>query len=59
MLSSAEGAEADAAQLYYLEPEDYRLPAVEFTPAEQKALALALGRAGRPLRLRAPSAPGA
>jgi predicted DNA-binding transcriptional regulator YafY len=44
-------------QLYYLEPQDFRLPAVEFSPAEQKALALALaaldGRFAyaRPLRL--------
>ncbi len=57
VLSSSENAEADIAQLYYLKPEDYRLPGVEFTPAEHKALALALaaldGRFAyaRPLRL--------
>lgn len=57
VLNSTETAEADSAQLYYLEPDDFRLPAVEFSPAEQKALALALaaldGRFAyaRPLRL--------
>jgi predicted DNA-binding transcriptional regulator YafY len=57
VLSSAETAEADASQLYYLEPDDFRLPGVEFSPAEQKALSLALaaldGRFAyaRPLRL--------
>jgi predicted DNA-binding transcriptional regulator YafY len=57
VLGSAETAEADAAQLYYLQPDEFRLPAVEFSPAEQKALALALaaldGRFAyaRPLRL--------
>ncbi len=57
VLSSAETAESDTVQLYYLQPDDFRLPAVEFSPAEQKALALALaaldGRFAyaRPLRL--------
>jgi predicted DNA-binding transcriptional regulator YafY len=57
VLTSADSAEVDSAQLYCLGPNDYRLPAVEFSPAEQKALALALaaldGRFAyaRPLRL--------
>jgi predicted DNA-binding transcriptional regulator YafY len=57
VLASADSAEADPAQLYCLKPDDYRLPAVEFSPAEQKALSLALaaldGRFAyaRPLRL--------
>lgn len=57
VLSNSEGAEFDSSQHYYLKPEDYRLPGVEFTPAEQKALALALaaldGRFAyaRPLRM--------
>lgn len=57
VLGSADTTEGDAAQLYYLRPADFRLPAVEFTPAEQKALYLALavldGRFAyaRPLRL--------
>jgi predicted DNA-binding transcriptional regulator YafY len=57
VLSSAETADGDANQLYYLKPEDYRLPGVEFSAAEQKALSLALaaldGRFAyaRPLRL--------
>ncbi len=57
VLANSDIAEADASQHYYLKPEDYRLPGVEFTPAEQKALSLALaaldGRFAyaRPLRL--------
>jgi predicted DNA-binding transcriptional regulator YafY len=57
ILGAAESSEADSAQLYYLEAADFQLPAVEFTPAEQKALSVALaaldGRFAyaRPLRL--------
>lgn len=57
VLTAADSSEQDAAQLYYLEPSDFRLPAVEFTPAEQKALSIALAALdgcfayARPLRL--------
>ncbi|OFW59663.1 MAG: hypothetical protein A2133_00965 [Actinobacteria bacterium RBG_16_64_13] len=55
--SSSEASEATESQLYYLPEEDFRLPGVEFTAAETRALALALaaldGRFAyaRPLRL--------
>ena len=51
------GAESADAQMYCLPEEDYRLPSLEFTPAERHSLALALatldGRFAyaRPLRL--------
>lgn len=57
VLDSAESTGADEAQLYLLPEGDFRLPAVEFSPAEQRALTLALlaldGRFAyaRPLRL--------
>jgi predicted DNA-binding transcriptional regulator YafY len=54
--SSSQGDAADT-QVYFLPEEEYRLPSVEFTPAEQRSLAVALaaldGRFAyaRPLRL--------
>jgi proteasome accessory factor BC len=57
VLGSTEVAAADEAQLYFLPEGDFRLPGVEFSPAEQHALWLALaaldGRFAyaRPLRL--------
>jgi predicted DNA-binding transcriptional regulator YafY len=57
IVGGAETAETDEAQLYFLTPGDFRLPAVDFSPAERKALSLALaaldGRFAyaRPLRL--------
>ncbi len=58
VLSGAEaGQTTDAQQLYFLSQEDFRLPAVDFTPAELRALSLSLaaldGRFAyaRPLRL--------
>lgn len=56
-IRSVSDAEAADSQLYFLPEEDFRLPGVEFTPAELHALALALaaldGRFAyaRPLRL--------
>jgi len=56
-LGAADAAEAAEAQLYVLSEEDYRLPQVDITPAESRALALALaaldGRFAyaRPLRI--------
>ncbi len=57
VLSGAEAAEAVETQLYLLTEDDFRLPAVDFTPAEIRALSLALaaldGRFAyaRPLRM--------
>ncbi len=57
VLAGTESTGADEAQLYFLPEGDFRLPAVEFSPAEQRALSLALlaldGRFAyaRPLRL--------
>jgi len=57
VLTNADGAEVESSQLYYLQPDDFRMPAVDFTDAERKALYLALaaleGRFAyaRPLRL--------
>ncbi len=57
VLDGTESTGADEAQLYLLSEGDFRLPAVEFSPAEQRALSLALlalhGRFAyaRPLRL--------
>jgi len=57
VLDGAEVAVADEAQLYFLPEGDFRLPGIEFSPAEQQALCLALaaldGRFAyaRPLRL--------
>ena len=57
VLNGAESAGMDEAQLYFLSEGDFRLPEVEFSPAEQRALSLALaaldGRFAyaRPLRL--------
>jgi predicted DNA-binding transcriptional regulator YafY len=57
ILSSADTAEADEAQLYFLPVGHFRLPGVDLSPTEQKALSLALaaldGRFAyaRPLRL--------
>ena len=42
VITSAETAEADEAQLYFLAAGDFRLPGVDFSPTEQKALSLAL-----------------
>jgi predicted DNA-binding transcriptional regulator YafY len=56
-LSGAEVSQAAEAQLYALSEEDFRLPAVDFTPAEVRALSLALAALdghfayARPLRL--------
>lgn len=56
-LNEAPSGDMAGAQLYFLAAEDFRLPEVEFTPAESRALALALaaldGRFAyaRPLRL--------
>ena len=56
-LSGSEAPQATDAQLYFLSEEDFRLPAVDFTPAEVRALSLSLaaldGRFAyaRPLRL--------
>ncbi|MBN1629843.1 MAG: WYL domain-containing protein, partial [Thermoleophilia bacterium] len=56
-VSSGETAEATEVQLYVLSQEDFRLPAVDFTPAESRALSLALAALedrfayARPLRL--------
>ncbi len=57
VVGGPEGAGAAESQLYYLSQEDFRLPAVEFTPAESRALCVVLtaldGRFAyaRPLRL--------
>ena len=57
ILTSTESPDAEASQLYYLRPDDFRMPTVEFTEAEQRALSLTLaaldGRFAyaRPLRL--------
>jgi proteasome accessory factor C len=57
VLATNETAVADEAQLYFLPEGDFRLPGVEFTAAEKRALCLALaaldGRFAyaRPLRL--------
>jgi len=57
VLSGVETAEAAESQLYLLTEEDFHLPAVDFTPAEVRALSLALialdGRFAyaRPLRM--------
>ena len=57
VLPGSESTEAEASQLYYLRPDDFRMPAVDFTDAERRALCLALvaleGRFAyaRPLRL--------
>jgi len=57
VLASSETTEAEASQLYYLRPDEFRMPAADFTDAEQRALCLALaaleGRFAyaRPLRL--------
>ena len=45
------------AELYALPPENYYLPAIEFTDEELAALRTALGAARRPLRLRRAAAP--
>ncbi len=56
-ISGAEAPQAAEAQLYLLSEEDFRLPSMDFTPAEVRALSLALaaldGRFAyaRPLRL--------
>jgi proteasome accessory factor C len=41
-LSGSEASRATEAQLYFLSEEDFRLPAVDFTPAEVHALSLSL-----------------
>lgn len=57
VLSGTDAAALAETQLYHLREEDFRLPGVEFTPAETRALCLALaaldGRFAyaRPLRL--------
>ncbi|MBN1321387.1 MAG: WYL domain-containing protein [Thermoleophilia bacterium] len=57
VVSGADAAASAETQLYHLREEDFRLPGVEFTPAETRALCLALaaldGRFAyaRPLRL--------
>jgi len=57
VLTGADAADAAEAQLYLLKEEDFRLPEVDFTPAELTALSMALaaldGRFAyaRPLRL--------
>jgi len=57
VLSGSEAAYSTEAQLYLLSEEDFRLPLVDFTPAEVQALSLALaaldGRFAyaRPLRM--------
>jgi predicted DNA-binding transcriptional regulator YafY len=57
VITSAQGTGSDDVQLYFLSPGDYHLPAVDFSPAERKALNLVLaaldGRFAyaRPLRL--------